>query len=196
MIHDLIYPGGKITQLVGSCQRQVPRPVPVPDPVPGVLVDAPGPLIMIGYKITCIANQQTRGEVQTNLRLEFDSDPDNRMVYMIVAEVAATSTHSRHMIVQVIYKNEMVFDQNKLQKAFDFGGKIRRKKIHFNWKFNQALRINRKVIEYGSLNDIPRHVKAPRKQEDGMDDSFLDQMDSKDLDAMDRTVKEALIASQ
>ncbi|CAF1013956.1 unnamed protein product, partial [Didymodactylos carnosus] len=121
-------------------------------------------LIMIGYKITCILNQQTRGEVQTNLRLEFDSDPDNRMVYMIVAEVAATSTHSRHMIVQVIYKDEMVFDQNKLQKAFDFGGKITRKKIHFNWKFNQALRINRKVIEYGSLNGIPRHVEAPWKQ--------------------------------
>ncbi|CAF4377577.1 unnamed protein product, partial [Didymodactylos carnosus] len=48
----------------------------------------------------------------------------------------------------------------------------------------------------GSLNDIPRHVEAPWKQEDGMDDSFLDQMDSKDLDAMDRTVKETLTASQ
>ncbi|CAF1624789.1 unnamed protein product, partial [Didymodactylos carnosus] len=52
MIHDLIYPGGKITQLVGSCQRQVPRPVPVPRlvsvPVPRVLVDAPGPVLIDG----------------------------------------------------------------------------------------------------------------------------------------------------
>ncbi|CAF0821678.1 unnamed protein product [Didymodactylos carnosus] len=221
MIHDLIYPGGKITQLVDWKLKQTPRCYLITkeqmrreeeekkwtgDPVIAEEMRQQSSrareewllrlLIMIGYKITCIPNQQTRGEVQTNLRLEFDSDPDNRMVYMIVAEVAATSTHSRHMIVQVIYKNEMVFDQNKLQKAFDFGGKITRKKIHFNWKFNQALRINRKVIEYGSLNDIPRHVEAPWKQEDGMDDSFLDQMDSKDLDAMDRTVKEALIASQ
>ncbi|CAF4399141.1 unnamed protein product, partial [Didymodactylos carnosus] len=109
-------------QRLRSCRRQAPHPVP--DPVPGVLVDAPGPLIMIGYKIICIPNQQTRAEVQINLRLEFDNDPDKRMVYMIDAELAATSTRSRHMIVQVIYKDEMVFDQNKLQKAFDFGGKI------------------------------------------------------------------------
>ncbi|CAF1444009.1 unnamed protein product [Didymodactylos carnosus] len=98
---------------------------------------------MAGYKIICIPNQQTRGEVQTNLRLEFDNDPDNRMVYIIVAEVAVTPTHTA----------------------------------------------------YDSTNYIQER-DASLKHEHGMDDSFLDKMDSKDLDAMDRTMKDALICSQ
>ncbi|CAF1663310.1 unnamed protein product [Didymodactylos carnosus] len=99
----------------------------------------------------------------------------------------------------------MTFTSDKLAKAFNCKGKVQVEQLCNNWSFNKTIRINRPITEFGlldaikplSLNepaadDVPSTLNLDEqgKQKDDSDHSFLDDMNSDELDELERSCME------